>query len=109
MRRGVRKLTSLIPDVGNNSVSLNRKKERNSAIAYRFYFYKTQSRLNYECIIGLIARDFFLADITVFDILSRNSSLITAAKNEKLSSFQLSRKYPQLNWNFKALTSEIQG
>ena len=52
------------------SAELN--KERNTRILHRFVYYKRDIRLTYEWIVGRIANEFALTEVTVGEIIADN-------------------------------------
>ena len=73
--------------------------ERNKLLFYRYYFYQSQARLQYETVLNILSTEFFLSISTISQIVSENGSEILKIKKEKPSIKSLQSIYPAIVWD----------
>lgn len=103
MQRGKQTLYNNIvpsstPEVGEKGKRNIGLEDRRDAMAYRYYFYATISRLRYDdCLLNL-SNEFFLQPDTIIKELQMRIALINQLVADKITTAELRKKYPFYNW-----------
>lgn len=88
---------------GRNSELL---KQRNLAIVYRYYFYKSFTKWKYEAIIEKVSEEMYLTNRTITEILTAQVEELREIKADQPPIVRLSRKFPQYNWSISAVADK---
>ena len=71
---------------------------RNELICHRYYYYHSFFDKRYDSIISTLSEEFFLAGITIVEILKRNISTLQKLRTEKTAKSAIAKRYPHFNW-----------
>lgn len=103
MQKGKHKLyNAIVPQsVSSNGTQGQRNTgidDRRDAMAHRYYFHATVSRLRYDdCLLNL-QHEFFLQPDTIVKELQTRIDLLNILASNKTTTAELRRKYPFYNW-----------
>ena len=78
---------------------LNNK--RNLALIYRYYYYSKFTKMKYDCIIEILSNEFYLSQVTIPEVLSNNSTILSDVKKTNPTIHSLRNSYPYYNWSLK--------
>lgn len=71
---------------------------RNECLVHRYYYYLHFQGKRYDLIINYLSNEFFLAPITIPDLLADNVELVRRLITEHPPVEELQKKYPFMVW-----------
>jgi hypothetical protein len=71
---------------------------RDTCMMYRYYFYVSILRKNYQDAIAIVSQQFFLSEIRVVECMQDNTELRHRIFKEKLSVKELKQRFDWLIW-----------
>ena len=74
---------------------------RNTCIIYRYYYYSTLQMFKRNDIVSQLGTEFSLVGDTVAEIIRVNNTIVQDVFKEKLSIYQLKKRYTFLQWTIK--------
>src|ERR1700743_963963 len=85
-----------------DSPVLSNVDRRNELMACRYYYYYIFFGYRYERCLKELGNEFFLAEATMIDILTKMQPRILELKNKQTTCWQLAIMYPHLMWKAAA-------
>jgi hypothetical protein len=73
-------------------------KQRNECLVDRYYFYGKFTDKRYSKILEHLSQEFFLAQITIADLLQDNFEMIDKLRHEQPQKNYFTKKWPHLVW-----------
>ncbi|TZF81806.1 hypothetical protein FW774_17265 [Pedobacter sp. BS3] len=103
MIRGSQTLTAIFPAAFTPDSSRKGKKsvftaERDTCLAYRFYYYYHIARKRFDDAIAIMEKEFFIAGTTIIARLTENDALLKDIKQNNPDRAALRKRYPHFNW-----------
>ncbi|HCW06894.1 MAG TPA: hypothetical protein DGG95_05975 [Cytophagales bacterium] len=81
--------------------------KRNTALVYRYFFYTKFTGLRYEIILEKLSDEFFIAPITIIELISDNMVILEEAKSKNMSATDFKTHFPTLDWNLEDTPKKI--
>jgi hypothetical protein len=78
-------------------------RERNECLIYRYHFVGIHTGFRYEFLLKIIAKEFWLSETTVHNVISLNRHILIQAKKENAARNELRKRWPQLSWEVPTL------
>ena len=81
--------------------------QRNECLIYRYQYFGASTGFRYEILVKIIARQFWLSEVTVVNILQLNYDLRTQARKEQRDKKYLQQKWPHLTWELPSIKDYV--
>lgn len=81
--------------------------DRNRCLLNQYVYFSKQTGIRYELMIRIIARNFWLSETRVYNILKQNHHLLVSIRNNMPVKTELKKKWPQLNWELPNINDYI--
>jgi len=80
---------------------------RNQCLVERYLYMMKVTGWRYDLMLNLIAKDFFLSERTVTNILDENYHIVSSVRNNIPAKKELEKKWPHYNWETPTLDMYI--
>lgn len=95
------------PAVHRRGRSFTLDTDRNDCLISRYYYFGIETGLRYELLIKIVSRQFWLSEVTVYNILTINNHLLQKVRKEKPTKTDLRKKWPHMSWELPDLKDYI--
>ncbi len=72
--------------------------DRNEHLLHRFAFYKLENKYAYDWIMRSLAKEFYLTEVTIGDIITANLSELKAIKEAGTTVGEMAKRWPWMKW-----------
>lgn len=72
--------------------------QRNECLIYRYQYFGAATGFRYEILVKIIARQFWLSEVTVTNILTLNYDIRSKARKDQPTQKFLKEKWPHMSW-----------
>jgi hypothetical protein len=101
MIRGSQTLTAIFTDENTKDKKINGAftADRDTAMAYRFYYHYNIIRRRFDDIPDILEREFYISSTTVVKKLTEYNDLLKQIKANTPTRDELKQRYPHYNWS----------
>lgn len=82
-------------------------KDRNECLISRYYFFGLHTGFRYELLIKIISQQFWLSEVTVYNILKTNHQTLVDIRKQKPVKNDLKKRWPHLSWELPEIKDYI--
>ncbi len=101
--RGIRTHSNFFNDTVETKHRKGRSKtlhqSRNLAILYRYYYYSKFTKMKYDSIMETLSNEFYISTVTLAEMISNNTEVLSKVKKESPSIACLKTNYKHYNWS----------
>ncbi len=81
--------------------------DRNECLISRYYYFGMETGYRYDLLVKIIAKQFWLSETTVYNILTLNNHLLHNVRKAKPTKNDLRKKWPHMSWELPEIKDYI--